>query len=141
MSEYLLISKGRNHYYSVGRWYHSLKTAKELYKRVCALSIEAYPELFVLERKYLYGGVYRLKKLIENKWVNSKWIDTTEEEYAKPLIMYVEENMDEFVSYREKEIEEWGEAPSIAEWVNRNEMAVREFIFWLYDKAYISEWR
>lgn len=138
MSEYLLFKKVQNHHSSIGRWYLSLATAKRLYQSIYILFADTDNELFVFEKKYPYGGIYRLKKLIENKWVNSKWIDTTEEEYAEPLFIYVEENMDKFLSYREKEIEDCGEAPSMAEWVHRNEIAVREFIFWMYDNKYIK---
>lgn len=134
MLHYLFINHGQKYYHSIGQWIESLATVKKRWDEYTSRGLD----IFVLESKSPCECIYRLKKRIDGKWHNSKWIDTTQEIYAEPMFRYVDENMDKYISYREHKKAEWGEIVSMAEWVHRNDQAIREFIYWLYNNGYIE---
>lgn len=135
MLKYLIINKGQKYYHSIGTYCESLSTAKKRYIEYQNRGLE---NIFILESKDPCECIYRLKKYINGNWLNSAWIDTTNDIYAEPLYHYAEQNIDDYYRYRKHEEENFNETPSFYEWVHRNDMSIRDFIYWLYDNGYVT---
>ena len=136
MLKYLVINKGQKYYHSIGAWTESLATVNKHVNEYEKNGLD----VFVIERKDYSCIDVRIKKRIDGKWHNTKWVDVSSEIWAEPMFHYANEsdNMDKYIKYRQHEIEEFNDTPSITEWVLHNDWEQREFLYYLYDNGYIE---
>lgn len=134
MANYLIINKGQKYYHSIGCWTESLATVK---KRINEYEKRGL-DVFVIEEKD-YATDIRIKKRINGKWQNTKWINISDEIWAEQMYYYIndKDNMDKYIKFRQQEIDEYNDPPSIAEWILHNDWEKREFIYWLYENGKI----
>lgn len=137
MLKYLIYTKGQTKWFSWGQWTETLTKVKNHIKKGIERGLIS-EQILVLERKSPYDNIYRIKKLIDGKWENSKYIDIYKNKYAEPIYKFIEENGQEYIKYRKHYFEENRENISMIEWATRNDIAIRDLILWLYNNNYVT---
>lgn len=133
LMKYLIMVHGAKTWYSWGIRINDLSTVKKHLSIAMQRGVKD-SDLFVFEAKSPCECIYRIKQLIAGKWVNTPFVDPYNYIWSDDVYCYAEIHIDEYIKYRSSEIENYGydEAPSIYEWVLRNDSACRDFILWLW---------
>lgn len=133
MFKYLLMTKGAKYWHSWGIRVETLPTVKRRISEGIKRGLKE-SDILVFESKSPCECIYRIKQYIGGKWSNTPYIDPFNDKWSKYIYHYAEEHIDEYIKYRQTEIEEYeyAEASTMSEWVLRNDSSIRDFILWLW---------
>lgn len=134
MLKFLMYTKGQLSWHSWGCWTESLSTVRKRFDFAFKRGLSS-DSVLVLESKSPCECVYRLRKLVDGKWVRSSWIDLSDDSFSEIIYKYTEAFMDDYIKFRSLMLEEDGEIYSISEWALRNDSSIREIIFWMYNNG------
>lgn len=138
MLKYLVCAKGYSRFFPLTGWRNSLSSAKKIILRGLCRGFSS-DDLVVLESKSPFSNVYRFKKFVDGKWINSFWIDLTDFIYSEIIYKYADSHLDDLMKYRAQMLRDFGESVSIIDWAFRNDCSVREIILWMYFNGYFSD--
>lgn len=137
MLKYLVFTKGYSRFITWNGWRNSLYSVKKNILQAYRLGLSP-DDVVVLEPKSPFDNVYRLKKFVNGKWINSPWIDLTDSIYSEIIYKYADSHLEDFMRYCALKLRDFRESVSIIEWALRNDYSTREIILWMYFNNYYS---